>query len=99
MVTKKDIEKVLKTIPDPELQVSIWDLGLVYEVSVNKKGVVEIIMTLTSIGCPLFSLIEESVKREVGQIKGVKKVNIELTFDPPWSPEKMSKKAKALLGF
>jgi len=100
MPTKKTVEKILKTIPDPELNVSIWDLGLIYGVKIDKKnGIVTVLMTLTSIGCPLFSLIEEPIKNEVGELKGVKEVVIDLTFDPPWGPEKMSEKAKALLGF
>lgn len=100
MPTKKQIEKVLKTIPDPELNVSLWDLGLIYGITIDeKKSEVEILMTLTSIGCPLYSMIEETVKDEVGNIKGVKKVVVELTFEPPWTPERMSDAAKTLLGF
>lgn len=98
MVTRQDIEDVLKTIPDPELGISIWDLGLIYDVKVSKKGKVEILMTLTTMGCPLFSLIEAPIKEAVGKLKGVKSVEVELTFDPPWSIEKMSEEAKEKLG-
>ena len=100
MISKKNIEAVLKSIPDPEIGVSLCDLGLIYEIEIDaKKGRVEIKMTLTSIGCPLFSLIAEPIKKEVGKLPGVKEVEVELTFDPPWTVEKMSKKAKEQLGF
>lgn len=99
MLTKKAVEKVLSTIPDPEIGVALTELGLIYDVKVNpKKGTVTIVMTLTTIGCPLFSLIEDPIKREVGKLKGVKAVKVDLTFEPPWTPEKMSAKAKAELG-
>lgn len=100
MVTKSQIEDVLKNIPDPEIGVSLWDLGLIYGVSIDKKtGNVTVKMTLTTIGCPLFSLISEPIKNEVGKLKGVGVVEVELTFDPPWNPERMSKVAKQQLGF
>ena len=57
MVTKKQIEDVLKNIPDPEIGVSLWDLGLIYEITIDKKNDVHMLMTLTTIGCPLFDLI------------------------------------------
>jgi len=99
MVTKKDIENVLKTIPDPEIGVSLWELGLVYGIKIDTKGTVTVVMTLTTIGCPLFNLIADPIKSQVGKLKGVKKVIVDLTFDPPWTTDKMSKEAKAQLGF
>lgn len=100
MISKKQIEDVLKNIPDPEIGVSLFDLGLIYAIGINNKtGVVTIKMTLTTIGCPLFSLIAEPIKKEVGAIKGVKGVDVELTFEPPWSMERMSDAAKRQLGF
>lgn len=100
MVTKKNIENVLKTIPDPEIGVSLWDLGLIYTITVESKtGTVGILMTLTTIGCPLFDLIAGPIREEVGKLKGVKKVDVELTFEPPWSMDRMSEEAKAQLGF
>ncbi len=99
MITKKQVEDKLKTIPDPEIGVSLWDLGLIYKISIddNKKKVT-ILMTLTTIGCPLFELIANPVKETVGKIKGVKEVEVELTFEPPWSTDRMSQKAKEQLG-
>lgn len=100
MATKKDVEKVLKKIPDPEIGVSLWDLGLIYNIDIdNKTGQVTVLMTLTTIGCPLFSLIAEPIKKEVGKVAGAKKVEVELTFDPPWTVDRMSKEAKKQLGF
>ncbi|MEK7141914.1 MAG: iron-sulfur cluster assembly protein [Patescibacteria group bacterium] len=100
MPTKKDIEAVLKTIPDPEIGVSLWDLGLIYEIGIDKKdGTIRILMTLTTIGCPLFDLIAGPIREEVGTLKGVKRVEVELTFEPPWSMDRMSESAKLELGF
>jgi len=97
MLTKQVITKKLKSVLDPELNISIVDLGLIYEVK-TKNGNVEILMTLTTMGCPLFSLIEDEVKKEIGKIPGVKKVAVKLTFEPPWSAERMSKGARSALG-
>ncbi|MBI3577199.1 metal-sulfur cluster assembly factor [Candidatus Gottesmanbacteria bacterium] len=99
MATKKQIEDILKTIPDPEIGVSLWDLGLVYDIGIDRKsGVVKILMTLTTVGCPLFDLIATPIKEGVGKLAGVKQVEVELTFDPPWSTERLSQKAKDQLG-
>ncbi len=98
MITKKDIIKVLKTIPDPEINVSLWDLGLIYNISVGHKGKVSIVMTLTSIGCPLFSTMESLMKEKIGAISDVTSVDIKLTFEPPWTMDRMSKTAKRELG-
>jgi metal-sulfur cluster biosynthetic enzyme len=98
MVTKKDIIAVLKTIPDPEINVSLWDLGLIYKITVRGSGKVSILMTLTSIGCPLFSTMEGLMKEKIGLIKGITSVDIELTFEPPWTMDKMSKTGKMELG-
>ena len=99
MVTKKEIETVLKTIPDPELGISVLDLGLIYGTEIDAKtGTVTVIMTLTSIGCPLYSLIADPIKEKIAGLPGVKKVHVELTFEPPWTLDRMSKDAKIQLG-
>lgn len=98
-LTKEKLIKQLKNVPDPELGISIVDLGLVYDARINKKGIVEVTMTLTTMGCPLFDLIEGPVISELMKLEGVKDVSVELTFDPPWSPDKMSKSARVKLGF
>jgi metal-sulfur cluster biosynthetic enzyme len=99
MVTKKQIEKALDTVLDPELGVSIVQMGLIYHIEVDTKNNVRVLMTLTTIGCPLLDIISEMVKNAVHRVKGVKKVTVDLTFDPPWTPDKMSVKAKKSLGF
>jgi len=100
MATKKDVENVLKKIPDPEIGVSLWDLGLVYTIDIDKKkGRVEILMTLTTVGCPLFEQIADPIRHNVGKLKGVKKVVVTLTFEPPWTVDRLSESAKAQLGF
>jgi metal-sulfur cluster biosynthetic enzyme len=99
MLTTKQIWSKLNKVPDPELGISIVDLGLVYAVNIDKKGNVEVIMTLTTMGCPLFDLIQNPVMEEIKKLKGVKKVTVELTFDPPWNTDRMSEDAKAKMGF
>lgn len=88
----------MKNVLDPELGISLVDLGLVYNVEIKGKDV-EVLMTLTTIGCPLFGTIQEMVNTELKLIKNIGEVSIELTFDPPWGPERMSTDAQAALGF
>lgn len=99
MANKKDVEKVLESIPDPEIGVSLVDLGLIYNIEIDKSGKIEILMTLTTIGCPLFDQIAGLIREQVGKLAGVKEVEVLLTFEPPWKPEMMSADAKAQLGF
>lgn len=87
----------LEKVMDPELNISIVDLGLILAVHEN-KGNVHIKMTLTTMGCPLFSTIEEEIKKKLSQIPGIKNIIVELTFDPPWTKDRLSSNAKALLG-
>ena len=97
MIAKEDVMKVLKTCYDPEIPVDIVDLGLVYGVNV-KGNDVKIKMTLTAPGCPMHSMITADVEEKVKKIKGVKKVDVELVWDPPWSPDRMSPKIRKKLG-
>ena len=97
-LNKNIVKKQLVQVLDPELGISIVDLGLIYKIEI-KKNKVKIVMTLTTIGCPLFSLIEQEIKNKLIEL-GLKEEDIvlELTFDPPWTLERMSKEAKAMLG-
>ncbi len=97
-LTENKIREALKDVLDPELNISIIDLGLVYKVTLIKEKV-KILMTLTTIGCPLFNLIEVEIRNKLQTI-GIddKNIELELTFDPPWSMEKMTERAKAMLG-
>lgn len=99
MISKDKVLNRLKTVIDPELGVNIVDLGLIYKVAVDKRGKVNVLMTLTTPGCPLSAVFEELIGEAVGKVKGVKEVAIKLTFDPPWTQELMSEEAKAQLGF
>lgn len=99
MLSEEIIIEKLKSIPDPELGISIVDLGLIYGVDIHDDGKVTVRMTLTTIGCPLFSLIAEPVKSAVKEFTDVKDVEVDLSFDPPWSPERMSEEAKIQMGF
>ena len=92
------IQEKLKLVLDPELGVSIWNLGLVYTITVSKEGVALITMTLTTIGCPLFPAIQKDIEDRLMAIDGIEDVKIDLVFDPPWTPEKMNEEAKIQLG-
>lgn len=96
---ERQVREKLKNVLDPELGVSIIDLGLVYEIVVTPEGVCKILMTLTTIGCPLFDQIQKDIENNVMQLQEINEVKTELTFDPAWSPEKMSDDAKIRLGF
>lgn len=93
---EKEIRKALRKVKDPELNVNIVDLGLIYKVE-EKKGKVKILMTLTSPMCPLAYTFDELVKRALKKVGGIKSVKIKLTFDPPWDPTKISQRAKLKL--
>jgi len=95
---EQQIREKLKLVLDPELGVSILDLGLIYGIVTNKEGVCAITMTLTTIGCPLFAQIQKEVEDRVMEISEINEVKIELTFDPPWSIDKMTEEAKIQLG-
>ncbi len=90
---------MLRTVYDPEIPVNVYDLGLIYGVEVSDDGAVKILMTLTAPGCPAADFILEDVRIKTESVKGVSRVDIELTFDPPWSADMMSEEAKLELGF
>lgn len=93
-LNKKTIEKALKNVVDPELGINIVDLGLIYDIVLDSKlDNIKVIMTLTSPFCPFNSFLLENVKDQLLQL-GARKVDIELTFNPLWSPSRISKKIK-----
>ncbi|MAU14803.1 MAG: FeS assembly SUF system protein [Muricauda sp.] len=92
------IVKVLKTIYDPEIPVDIYELGLIYDVFVNEEYEVKILMTLTSPNCPVAETLPVEVEEKVKSIDMLKDVEVEITFDPPWTQELMSEEAKLELG-
>jgi FeS assembly SUF system protein len=88
-----------RTVFDPEIPVNIYDLGLVYTIEISPENEVEVMMTLTAPGCPVAGEMPGWVADAVGPLAGVKQVNVNMTFDPPWGMEMMSDEAKLELGF
>lgn len=89
----------LEGVMDPELNMSIVDLGLIYDIFIIEENKIKILMTLTTLGCPLFDTIKDDVFNKLQPLKVPEEnIEIELTFDPPWSMERMSERAKAMLG-
>ncbi|ASS47454.1 MAG: SUF system Fe-S cluster assembly protein [Bacteroidota bacterium] len=93
------IVAILKTIYDPEIPVDIYELGLIYEVQINKEGHVDIDMTLTSPNCPVAESLPKDVREKVESVEGVTSAEIHIVFDPPWDKDMMSEEAKLELGF
>lgn len=98
MVTQDQIIEKLRNCLDPELGINIVDLGLVYGINIDGSSV-NVILTLTTPGCPLDSYFVKDITSKLKEIKGISDVAVELTFDPPWSPSKMSQESKDILGF
>lgn len=96
---KDQVIHALKQVYDPEIPVDIYELGLVYEINIYPISNVHILMTLTSPSCPAAELIPSQVESSVRAIEGVNDVKVALTFDPPYSTDKMSEQAKLALGF
>jgi metal-sulfur cluster biosynthetic enzyme len=98
MPTKDEVLEVLRTVEDPELGMDVVDLGLVYEVDVE-ESTAKVLYSLTSMGCPAGPLIAQDMESAARQVEGIENVELELTFDPPWTPDRMSDDAKFILGF
>lgn len=98
MVTEEVVREALKEVYDPELHYNIVDLGLVYDVKCSEEGRVHVLMTLTTPACPIGPMVIEQIQENVSLIPGVKDVDVEITFDPMWTPEMMSEEARADLG-
>jgi metal-sulfur cluster biosynthetic enzyme len=96
--TRDEVVEVLRGVEDPELGMDIVDLGLMYDVEVEGSNV-KVTHSLTSMGCPAGPMIQEGIHDAVASLPGVENVEVELTWDPPWTPEKMSDDAKFILGF
>lgn len=98
MITEEAVQKSLRQVKDPELNLSIVDLGLVYDVSVSPEGDVDIKMTLTSPGCPSGPEIVGDAQRVVKMLDGVKEVDVEIVWEPYWTPERIDPRVRAYLG-
>ncbi len=98
MPTKEEVVDALREVEDPELGMDIVELGLFYDAEIEGSKV-RVTHSLTSMGCPAGPMIMEDIDRVVRQIPGVDDVDVELTWDPPWTPDRMSDDAKFILGF
>ena len=97
MVEKEQVIETMKKVYDPEIQLDIWSLGLVYNIKIEGKKV-KILMTFTSPMCPYGPALLDDVRRQISAIDGVGEVDIELTFNPVWGPDKMTEEARISLG-
>ncbi|HIE15988.1 MAG TPA: DUF59 domain-containing protein [Bacteroidales bacterium] len=96
---EKQIIHILKNTFDPEIPVNVYDLGLIYEIDVDKELNVKIVMTLTAPNCPMVDELISGIYENISGIQDVKNVDINLTFDPPWTTDMMSDEAKLELGY
>lgn len=94
-----DIISALKTVYDPEIPADIYELGLIYKVDIEDDRSVKIAMTLTAPGCPVAGEMPGWVENAVGTVEGVSGVEVEMTFDPPWTPDRMSEEAQVAIGW
>ncbi|MCA0423804.1 MULTISPECIES: SUF system Fe-S cluster assembly protein [Hyphomicrobiales] len=94
-----DIISALKTVYDPEIPADIYELGLVYKIDIEDDRTVKIDMTLTAPGCPVAGEMPGWVQNAVGTVEGVSGVEVNMTFDPPWTPDRMSEEAQVAVGW
>lgn len=96
---EKDVIEVIRSCYDPEIPVNIYELGLIYQISINEAREVHIMMTLTSPSCPVAETLPPDVEQKVAAVDGVSSAKVEITFEPPWDQSMMSEEAKLELGF
>jgi len=96
LINEEEVWEALKVVTDPEIGIDVVNLGLVYGVDISDAHV-KVRMTLTSMGCPATGLIEFQAKEAVGTVDGVRDVDLEWTFDPPWSPDRMTEEGRDML--
>lgn len=94
-----DIVAALKTVYDPEIPADIFELGLIYKIDIEDDRTVKIVMTLTAPGCPVAGEMPGWVENAVGAVEGVSGVEVEMSFDPPWTPDRMSEEAQVAVGW
>ena len=97
MVTEKDVQKALKTVKDPELNLDLVVLGLIYDIEIEGSRA-DVVMSLTSPMCPVAGQIVEDAKTAVLTVDGIDEADVQLTFDPPWTPERISPLIRSSLG-
>lgn len=94
-----DIVLALKTVYDPEIPADIYELGLIYKIDIEDDRTVKIDMTLTAPGCPVAGEMPGWVQNAVSSVEGISDVEVNMTFDPPWSPDRMSEEAQVAVGW
>ena len=103
MKLKNKIIDILKQCYDPEIPIDLWNLGLIYNISIKKydkeRSDVEVLMSLTTPGCTMGQHMAEDIKTKVTHMPEINNVSVEVTFDPPWKPEMMTQEARKKLGF
>ena len=92
------VKNKFKDIFDPEIPVNIVDLGLIYHVEINKEMDCQVLMTLTAPNCPAAEILPAEVYAHAQSVEGVQKVNVDITFEPPWTPDRISEEARFTLG-
>jgi len=96
---ERDVIDMIRTCYDPEIPVNIYELGLIYGVTINEAHDVHVLMTLTSPSCPVAETLPPDVEQKIAGVEGVKSAKVEITFEPPWEQSMMSEEAKLELGF
>ena len=96
---EEQVVRMLRTVFDPEIPVNVYDLGLIYNIDLSDEGILTIDMTLTAPNCPAADFIIEDVKMKTESVEGVKRVDVNLVFEPEWEKDMMSEEAKLELGF
>jgi FeS assembly SUF system protein len=95
---REHVIEAIRTVYDPEIPVNIYELGLIYEVTIDADNEAYVLMTLTSPSCPVAEILPPEVQLKVESVEGVSKATVEITWDPPWNPDLMSEAAKLELG-
>jgi FeS assembly SUF system protein len=98
MIIKEHVTEQIRTVFDPEIPVNIYELGLVYNIEVSDRGLVDVTMTLTSPACPAAQIIPVEVKQKSEMVKGVSETNVNIVWEPRWDPSMMSEEARLTLG-
>ena len=98
-VLERDVIDMIRTCYDPEIPVNIYELGLIYGVTINEERDVHVLMTLTSPSCPVAETLPPDVEQKIAGVEGVKSAKVDITFEPPWEQSMMSEEAKLELGF
>ena len=96
---REQVVEALHSVYDPEIPVDIYELGLIYEIDIDPEGLAKIQMTLTSPGCPVAGILPEQVREKAASVPGITRAEVELVWDPPWDPSRMSEAARLTLGF